>query len=113
MVVIERNVKKHDSVEKANRTSAKAGQSEHQTGLAMDITLKSLNYELTTSFGNTAEGKWVEKNAHNYGFIIRYPEGKEDITGYSYEPWHIRSVGVDLATKIYNSGLTYEEYLGY
>ena len=111
--VFEGNVKKYGSVERANRTSAKPGQSEHQTGLAIDITIKSLNYQLTTAFGKTPEGKWVAKNAHKYGFIIRYPEGKENITGYSYEPWHLRFLGVELATKVYNSGLTYEEYLGY
>ena len=66
---------------------------------------------LDESFGQTATGKWLAANAHKYGFIIRYPQGKEHITGYSYEPWHIRYVG-DIAEDIYNSGLTLEEYLG-
>lgn len=97
--------------EAANRYSARPGQSEHQTGLVMDVTSESVNFQLKEKFGETKEGKWLEENAHKFGFIIRYPEGMEDITGYTYEPWHIRFLGVDLATKIYESGLTYEEYL--
>lgn len=97
--------------EAANTYSAKPGASEHQTGLVMDITSESVHFELTEEFGNTPEGKWVRKNAHYFGFIIRYPEGKEDVTGYIYEPWHLRYLGVDLATAIYESGLTYEEFL--
>lgn len=96
----------------ASRYSAQPGHSEHQTGLSMDITCAAVNDQLYTSFGNTAEGRWVRENAHLYGFIIRYPSGKESITGYAYEPWHIRFLGVDLATKLYNSGLTMEEYFG-
>ena len=64
------------------------------------------------AYGNTAEGKWLAKNAHKYGFIIRYPKGKEDITGYEYEPWHLRYVGKDAAAEIYSRGVTLEEYLG-
>lgn len=94
----------------ADKYSAKPGQSEHQTGLSMDITCEAINYKLDTTFGETEEGKWVAENAHRYGFIIRYPKGKEDITGYAYEPWHIRYLGVELAEKIYESGLTLEEY---
>ncbi|MCQ6559782.1 M15 family metallopeptidase [Paenibacillus mendelii] len=94
----------------ASRFSARAGQSEHQTGLAMDITSESVSLQLSEDFGETAEGKWVSENAHRYGFIIRYPKNKEDITGYMYEPWHIRYLGVDTATKVYESGLTLEEY---
>lgn len=97
--------------EAANRYSAKPGHSEHQTGLVMDVTSESVNYQLTESFGETEEGKWLKEHAHEFGFIIRYPEGAEDITGYIYEPWHIRYLGVDMATKVYESGLTYEEYL--
>ena len=67
---------------------------------------------MTSKFGEKAEGKWLKNNAHKYGFIIRFPKGKEKITGYIYEPWHIRYLGVDLATAVYESGLTYEEYLG-
>ena len=97
--------------EAADKFSAKPGQSEHQTGLAMDITSESVNLQLTEDFGDTDEGKWVSDNAHKYGFIVRYQKGKEDITGYMYEPWHVRYVGVDLATEVYESGLTLEEYL--
>jgi len=98
--------------EEARTFSAKPGQSEHQTGLAMDITSESVDYRLSGDFGDTVEGQWVAENAHNYGFIIRYPRDKEEITGYIYEPWHLRYVGVDLATEIYESGLTMEEYFG-
>jgi len=96
----------------ANRYSAKPGQSEHQTGLVMDITSESAELKLTEDFGETEEGKWVSEHAHQFGFILRYPKDKEDITGYIYEPWHLRYLGVDLATKVYQSKLTFEEYLG-
>ena len=97
-----------DGKAKADTYSARAGHSEHQTGLAADIN------SLSTSFINTKEGKWLNDNCYKYGFIIRYPKGKSDITGYMYEPWHIRYVGVDLATKLYNNGswITMEEYFG-
>lgn len=92
----------------ADTYSARAGHSEHQTGLAADIN------SLYQSFINTVEGQWLNNNCYKYGFIIRYPQGKESITGYMYEPWHIRYVGVDIATKLYNNGnwLSLEEYLG-
>lgn len=92
--------------EKAKTFSAEAGHSEHQTGLALDVGM------LDTSFGNTKEGKWLASHAHEYGFILRYPKGKEKITGYEYEPWHIRYLGKDMANKVYKSGLTLEEYFG-
>lgn len=95
----------------ADKYSAKPGQSEHQTGLAMDITCAALNFQLDVTFADTEEGKWVSENAHRFGFIVRYPKDKEDITGYFYEPWHIRYLGIELATKVYESGLTLEEYL--
>ncbi|MGG4491232.1 M15 family metallopeptidase [Metabacillus idriensis] len=97
--------------ELANKTSSKPGQSEHQTGLSMDVTSPEVNYELTEAFGDTKEGKWLAENAHKYGFIIRYLKGKEDITGYNYEPWHLRYVGVEHAKKIHQLGITLEEYL--
>lgn len=92
----------------ADTYSARPGHSEHQTGLAADIT------SLDQSFINTPEGKWLNNNCYKYGFIIRYPQGKENITGYMYEPWHIRYVGVDIATILYNGGnwISLEEYLG-
>ncbi len=92
--------------------SAPAGASEHQLGLAMDITLAKYNGTLSVDFGNTKEGKWVKENAHKYGFIIRYLQGKEDITGYNYEPWHLRYLGVDLAKELYEKNITLEEYYG-
>ncbi|WP_312832092.1 M15 family metallopeptidase [Sedimentibacter saalensis] len=95
----------------ADKYSAKPGQSEHQTGLSMDITCAAMNFQLDDTFGNTDEGKWVSENAHRFGFIVRYPKNKEDITGYFYEPWHIRYLGVELATKVYESGLTLEEFM--
>ena len=93
--------------------SAVPGTSEHQTGLAMDISSESLHYGLTTDFATSPEGKWVAENAHLYGFIIRYPEGKADITGYAYEPWHIRYLGKGLANYLYENNLTLEEYYHY
>ena len=98
--------------EQARRFSAKPGQSEHQTGLAMDITSDSVDHNLSQDFGGTPEGEWVGENSHHFGYVIRYPRDKEDITGYIYEPWHIRYFGVELATELFESGLTYEEYLG-
>ena len=82
------------------------GQSEHQTGLAFDI--NSTRWD----FKDTIEGKWLAENCYDYGFIIRYPENKEDKTGYVYEPWHVRYVGNKVATDIKNSGLCLEEYVG-
>ncbi|GLV65918.1 hypothetical protein Bmyc01_45870 [Bacillus mycoides] len=103
------NVKKNGQ-EHTDRFSAKPGHSEHQTGLTMDVSSKSANNELELSFANTKEGKWLKDNAHRAGFIIRYPKGKESITGYAYEPWHIRYVG-DIAENIYKKHLTLEEYM--
>lgn len=97
---------KRDGYDKADTYSARAGHSEHQTGLCFDLNT------IDDSFANTPEGKWVAENCYKYGFIIRYPKGKEDKTGYQYEPWHLRYLGVDLATKVFNSGLCLEEYLG-
>lgn len=94
----------------ADKYSAKPGQSEHQTGLSIDITCEAMNLKLDDTFGDTEEGKWVQENAHRFGYIIRYPKDKEDITGYMYEPWHIRYLGEELATNVYESGLTLEEY---
>lgn len=90
--------------------SAKPGQSEHQTGLAMDISSPSVQSALTTDVENTPEGKWLRENAAAYGFILRYPAGKEHITGYAYEPWHFRYVGKNLAAYLKKEGLTLEEY---
>lgn len=104
-------VQKHGEAE-ANKFSAKPGQSEHQTGLCTDVSSPSVNYQLTTDYGEAPEGKWLAEHAHEFGFIIRFPLGKEDITGYQYEPWHIRYVGQPAADEIYEQGITLEEYLG-
>ncbi|MDD2435434.1 MAG: M15 family metallopeptidase [Bacilli bacterium] len=95
----------------AENYSARPGHSEHQTGLALDI--GSNNSEDLGNFEATPEFKWVKDNAHKYGFILRYPKDKEYITGYSYEPWHYRYVGIDVATKIYELNLTFEEYYAF
>ncbi|MGN0606572.1 MAG: D-alanyl-D-alanine carboxypeptidase family protein [Oscillospiraceae bacterium] len=95
-----------DGQQAADTYSARPGHSEHQTGLAFDLNTIEL------SFADTAEGKWVAENCNKYGFIIRYPADKVSITGYQYEPWHIRYLGTELATDVYNSGLCLEEYLG-
>jgi len=99
-------------VDGAELVSARPGMSEHQLGLAMDVTSASVGFDLLESFGSTSEGQFIKENAHKYGFIVRYPQGKTDITGYAYEPWHLRYLGVDVATEIYNSGKTMEEYYG-
>ena len=96
---------KRDGQEEADKYSARPGHSEHQTGLAYD--LNSLDVE----FGDTPEGIWIAENCYKYGFILRYPKGKEEITGYMYEPWHVRYVGVEKAKEIFESGLCLEEFL--
>lgn len=96
--------------EAANQVSAKPGESEHQTGLAMDVSCSSVGYGLEESFASTKEGQWLKENAYRFGFIIRYPKEKEQITGYVYEPWHIRYVGEDIASEIYAENLTLEEF---
>ncbi|MBQ8979970.1 MAG: D-alanyl-D-alanine carboxypeptidase family protein [Oscillospiraceae bacterium] len=94
------------SKEEADTYSARPGYSEHQTGLCFDLN------SIDDSFADTKEYAWLKDHAHEYGFIIRFPEGKEDITGYQFESWHIRYLGVETATKVYESGLCLEEYLG-
>ena len=88
----------------ADTYSARPGHSEHQTGLTIDVVIDE------EYFKNTAEFRWLQKNAHKYGFILRYPEKADYITGYMFEPWHYRYVGVDAATEIYNLGITFDEY---
>lgn len=97
--------------EYANTVSAKQGHSEHQTGMALDVGAESGECDLNECFENTKEGIWLKNNSYKYGFIIRYPKNKENITGYSYEPWHIRYVGEKVATDIFNQKTTLEEYL--
>ena len=93
-------------VDYANNCSAKPGYSEHQTGLAVDVMGSNNDYN---KFEYTKEFEWMKSNAHLYGFILRYPKGKEHITGHKYEPWHYRYVG-DIASTIYNRNITLEEY---
>lgn len=84
----------------ANRFSAKPGHSEHQLGTTVDLTSASSSYQLTDGYGGTPEGKWVAQNAYRFGFVMSYPEGKEAITGYVYEPWHFRYVGITRCSTI-------------
>ena len=101
------NYVKRDGKDAADIYSARAGFSEHQTGLCADIN------EIDSSFEGTEESKWLINNAYKYGFILRFPKGKEDITGYKYEPWHYRYVGQEAAKVIYENDLTLEEYYAY
>lgn len=96
--------------EAADRVSARPGTSEHQLGLAMDVARKGSS-QLNTKFGTTKEGQWVSSNAHRFGFIVRYLENYEDVTGYMYEPWHVRYVGKEHAEKLYECGLPMEMYI--
>lgn len=93
--------------------SAAPGTSEHQTGLAMDVSSKAVRLKLVTAFAKCPEGKWLAKHAHEFGFIIRYPKDRTEITGYAYEPWHIRYVGKDLANYLYTNNMTLDEYYNY
>jgi D-alanyl-D-alanine carboxypeptidase len=97
----------------ADSQSARPGHSEHQTGLAADVEPASRKCEVEACFATTPEGKWVAANAYKYGFVVRYLEGKQGMTGYIYEPWHLRYVGTELATTIHSAGNpTIEEFFG-
>lgn len=102
-----------DGEQAANRYSARPGTSEHQSGLSYDVGAIGSNCNLRECFGETKEGQWIARNAHNYGFIVRYPKGKEQVTGYQYEPWHLRYLGKYTATKVAQSGKALEEYVHY
>ncbi|MBD8043482.1 M15 family metallopeptidase [Arthrobacter sp. Sa2BUA2] len=108
----------HDSytqnygVSTAEAISARAGFSEHQTGLAVDIGNNDGACSLQSCFATTPAGAWAAANAHRFGFIIRYPNGAEHITGFTYEPWHLRYVGPDVAQKLFDAGITLEEHAG-
>ena len=95
-----------DGQDLADTYSARPGHSEHQSGLAIDVN------QIDDSFAGTPEAIWLENHCHEYGFILRYPKGKENITGYQYESWHVRYVGTDLSYAVHASGLTLEEYFG-
>lgn len=97
----------------ADSQSARAGYSEHQTGLAVDIEPTSGECEVDPCFADLPEGKWVAAHAYEYGFVVRYPKGKQKITGYIYEPWHLRYVGKALAAELHKqSSPTLEEFFG-
>ena len=99
---------KTDGLDYANKTAAKAGYSEHQTGLAIDV----LNQKFQYLDSDDKEYQWLIDNGYKYGFILRYPEGKENITGYAYEPWHFRYITIEIATELKEKNITYEEYIG-
>jgi D-alanyl-D-alanine carboxypeptidase len=94
--------------EYADRTSARPGHSEHQMGTAADVGWSGCELECTIG---SPEAEWIAANAHKFGFIVSYPDGKEGITGYAYEPWHVRYVGRDVAQQVHDSGLTLHEFL--
>lgn len=98
-------------IEEADKYAARPKFSEHETGLAIDVFTP--NYATTESFENSDEYKWLINNSYKYGFILRYPKDKEYLTGYNYESWHFRYLGKELASKVYSSGLTYDEYYAY
>jgi D-alanyl-D-alanine carboxypeptidase len=102
-----------DGQEAADKYSARPGTSEHQTGLAADIIPANDACHLQVCFGDMAEGKWLAAHAHEHGFIIRYLDGKESITTYQYEPWHLRYVGNELASELHKNGLTMEEFFNH
>ncbi len=97
--------------DEAVRISAMAGHSEHQLGTTADLTSPEVGWDLLVSFGGTPAGQWLAANAHDYGFALSYPDGAEAITGYSYEPWHFRYIGVAEAQAWKAGGLTLNQYL--
>ena len=104
------NYKNQKGSEWADTVAARAGYSEHQTGYALDIVTTNSTMD---NFEKSDEFKWLKDNAYKYGFILRYPKGKEDITGYNYESWHYRYVGKDVAKYIYENDITFDEYYAY
>ena len=97
----------------AEKLSARPGHSEHQLGLAADFSVKGQGCVIMACFGNTEAGKWLAEKAHEYGFVLRYPRGFKPITGFQYEPWHFRYVGIELATEMNTRGIkTLEEFWG-
>ena len=99
------NYKNRDGEQKADTYSARPGFSEHQLGLAVDVRSNTLSDNLTPE-----HYEWMLNNSYKYGFIVRYPKGKQHITQFMEEPWHLRYLGVELATKVHSTGLTYDEY---
>ena len=109
--IYDRKVKNVGSKAKADEYVARPGASEHQLGLAMDINQRARESGLTSSFGKTVSGKWLRENCWRFGFILRYQEGWEEVTGYNYEPWHVRYVGKEYAKAIYEMNVPLETYL--
>ena len=105
-----RSYKRQQKLYTGNPYVAAPGTSEHQSGLALDVSCPSIQYQLIPEFAETLEGKWLKRNASLYGFIIRYPANKEPVTGIPWEPWHIRYVTRPLAGCLTLTGLTLEEY---
>ena len=97
--------------EEASRVSARAGHSEHQLGTTVDFSSAAVAYELVEAFGATPEGRWLADHAHEHGFVLSYPQGMEEVTGYVYEPWHFRWVGREIAAEVRASGLTLGQFL--
>jgi D-alanyl-D-alanine carboxypeptidase len=112
-VVVYHNEVKNYGQAQADRESARPGHSEHQTGLSADVEPVSRQCEVAQCFGATPEGKWLAKNAYQYGFVIRYPKGYQHVTGYEWEPWHLRYVGSYLSKELHKTGTpTLEQFFG-
>ncbi|MDO4483163.1 MAG: M15 family metallopeptidase [Clostridia bacterium] len=111
--IYKKKLSKVKTKEKADEYVARPGASEHQLALAMDVGQKDSKAGLTGSFGKTKGGKWLAKNCYRFGFILRYQEGWEDITGYEYEPWHVRYVGKENALKIQEQDIPFETWMLY
>ena len=111
--IIHYNAIRDFGIEQARRSSAVPGHSEHQLGLALDLSTHELGGALVQTFGVTSEGMWVSQNAHRFGFIHSYPYGREEDTSIMYEPWHIRYVGVAASTTIFDNNMILEEFLWY
>lgn len=108
--VLQQEIRQYGEAQ-ARRQVAEPGHSEHQLGVAVDLATARRPYDLSEDFGTTPEGRWVQQNAARFGFVISYPAGKEAVTGYIYEPWHIRYVGPEIARRVVESGQTLTEFL--
>lgn len=109
--IYDRKLRNVGSVAKADEYVARPGASEHQLGLAMDVNQRARESGLTSSFGNTVTGKWLRDNCWRFGFILRYQEGWEAVTGYNFEPWHVRYVGKEYAKAIYEMDVPLETFM--
>ena len=109
--IYDRKLRNVGSTAKADEYVARPGASEHQLGLAMDVNQRARESGLTSSFGNTVTGKWLRENCWRFGFILRYQEGWEDITGYNFEPWHVRYVGKEYSEQIHKQNIPFETFM--